>query len=100
MELTFHFRLPHPCTSTRVPLPIPLPSPSPIPGACELPIKVEESDKRTGMLDRRSKLSRKPSAQVTEPMARPCTGVYLEMPDGVLPYSAYPFMLHEVFVLP
>ncbi|KAF8262077.1 hypothetical protein EI94DRAFT_1705043 [Lactarius quietus] len=27
-------------------------------------------------------------------------GVYLPMPDGVLPYSAYPFMLHEKFVLP
>ena len=31
---------------------------------------------------------------------RPCTGTYLAMPDGVLPYSAYPFMLHEKFALP
>ena len=31
---------------------------------------------------------------------RTCSGAYLAMPDGVLPYSAYPFMLHEVFALP
>lgn len=95
-ELTFHFRLPHPCTTTRVLLP----SPSPIPGTRELPIEVVESEDRTGKLERRSKLTRKQSTQITEAMERPCTGAYLEMPDGVLPYSAYPFMLHEVYVLP
>ena len=29
-----------------------------------------------------------------------CSGVYLEMPVDVLPYVAYPFMLHDVYVLP
>ena len=29
-----------------------------------------------------------------------CVGIYLEMPAGVLTYSAYPFMLHEVYTLP
>jgi hypothetical protein len=29
-----------------------------------------------------------------------CSGVYLEMPVGVLPYVAYPFMLHDVYTLP
>ncbi|KAH9032123.1 hypothetical protein EDB85DRAFT_1890789 [Lactarius pseudohatsudake] len=33
-------------------------------------------------------------------MTKPCSGAYLAMPDGVLPYSAYPFMLHKTFVLP
>jgi hypothetical protein len=29
-----------------------------------------------------------------------CLGVYLEMPAGVLPYTTYPFMLHDVYALP
>ena len=31
---------------------------------------------------------------------RTCAGAYLAISDGALLYSAYPFMLHEVFVLP
>jgi hypothetical protein len=33
-------------------------------------------------------------------MTSPCSGAYLAMPESVLPYSAYPFMLHEAYALP
>ena len=96
MELTFCRRLPHSCTTTRVPLPVPLP----VPGTRESPIAVVESGDDTRTLEGKSKLIQKQSKQLKKPMARPCVGVELALPDGVLPYSAYPFMLHEVFVLP
>ena len=105
-ELTFHRRLRQPCTVSRVPTPVPLP----IPGTRELPIEVveqvvNESDGTRIPVegkDEESMLipSREQSTRAPKTMTRPCSGAYLAMPDGVLPYSAYPFMLHERFVLP
>ena len=69
-------------------------------GTRELPIDIIECVEDDGKLDRSSTLTWKWSARATMPMSRPCTGVYLAMPHGVFPYSAYPFMLHEKFVLP
>ncbi|KAI9431976.1 hypothetical protein H4582DRAFT_1821850 [Lactarius indigo] len=79
--------------------PIPLPIPASVAGTRELPIEVlEDNDK--SIIRARSISSRKRSMRATEPMTKPCSGAYLAMPDGVLPYSAYPFMLHEAYTLP
>jgi hypothetical protein len=72
-------------------VPIPL-----IPRSHKLPIDVVESSDKTRTLD--DAWIR--STCITKPIARPCVGVHLVMPDGVLLYSVYPFMLHEQFVLP
>ena len=69
---------------------------APIAGTCELPIEVVESGDKTRTPDH----TQKQSKHVTKPISKPCAGAHLVMPDGVLPYSAYPFMLHEEFVLP
>jgi len=79
---------------------VPPPIPSPVPGTRELPIEVLESHDKTRTRAGTSISSRKWSAQATKLMTNTCSGAHLAMPDGVLPYSAYPFMLHEVFVLP
>ncbi|KAH9010057.1 hypothetical protein EDB85DRAFT_2240366, partial [Lactarius pseudohatsudake] len=79
---------------------IPLPVSASVPGTRELPIEVLESDDKTITQARRSISNRKQSTCATEPTTKPCSGAYLPMPDDVLPYSAYPFMLHETFVLP
>ncbi|KAF8259667.1 hypothetical protein EI94DRAFT_1706943 [Lactarius quietus] len=71
-----------PGITTRIPSPVPLP----IPGTHNLPIEVIEMNEMTKAQDK--------------PTTRTCSGAYLAMPDGVLPYSTYPFMLHEVFALP
>ena len=64
---------------------IPSPVSSPIPETRKLPIEVIEMNEKTKAQD--------------EPTKRTCSGAYLAMPDEVLPYSAYPFMLHEMFAL-
>ena len=69
---------------------------APIAGTRELPIEVVESGDKTRTPDH----TQKQSKHVTKPISKPCAGAHLVMPDGVLPYSAYPFMLHEEFVLP
>lgn len=74
----------------------PLPIPLHIPGTCELPIEVLESGGRIGTLED----IQKQSMRAKKLTMKACVGAYLVMPDGVLPYSAYPFMLHEIFVLP
>ena len=92
IELTFHCRLRQLCIATRVP--------SPIPGTRELPIEVVERSNRTRIPDERSMLTREQSMHAPKLPTRTCSGAYLAMPNGVLPYSAYPFMLHEQFALP
>ncbi|KAH9016244.1 hypothetical protein EDB84DRAFT_1567344 [Lactarius hengduanensis] len=94
--LLMAMELDHPRTATQALLPVPLP----IPGTRELPIEVLESKEMARTPARGSISSRKRSTRATKPTTNPCSGAYLAMPDGVLPYSAYPFMLHEVFVLP
>ncbi|KAH9022278.1 hypothetical protein EDB85DRAFT_2151865 [Lactarius pseudohatsudake] len=94
--LLMAMELDHPCTATQALLPVPLP----IPGTRKLPIEVLESKEMARTPARGSISSRKRSMRATKPTTNPCSGAYLAMPDGVLPYSAYPFMLHEVFVLP
>lgn len=96
MGLTLRHRLPHARAATQVPAPIP----SPMLGTRELPIEVIERSNKTRTLDKSAMPTRKPSTHATTLKTRPCTGTYLAMPDGVLPYTAYPFMLHEMFVLP
>ena len=92
IELTFHCRLCQPCIATGVP--------SPIPGMCELPIEVVERSNRTRIPDERSMLTWEQSMHAPKLPTRTCSGAYLAMPNSVLPYSAYPFMLHEQFALP
>lgn len=82
MGLTFDCGLRPLGIATRIPSPVPLP----IPGTRELPIEIVEMNEKAKAQD--------------EPMTRTCSGAYLAMPDGVLPYSTYPFMLHKVFTLP
>ncbi|KAH8997735.1 hypothetical protein EDB86DRAFT_3152472 [Lactarius hatsudake] len=94
--LLMAMELDHPHTATQALLPVPLP----ISGTHELPIEVLESKEMARTPARGSISSRKRSTCATKPTTNPCSGAYLAMPDGVLPYSAYPFMLHEVFVLP
>ncbi|KAH8978476.1 hypothetical protein EDB86DRAFT_3248975 [Lactarius hatsudake] len=94
--LLMAMELDHPRTATQALLPVPLP----ISGTRELPIEVLESKEMARTPARGSISSRKQSTRVMKPTTNPCLGAYLAMPDGVLPYSAYPFMLHEVFVLP
>lgn len=107
MELTFrrriHPKIHRPCTATQVPPKIPPLEPILLPiqaGTCELPIEVLESDDKSGTQAGRSITSRKRSARAMKPISKTCTRAYLAMPEGILPYSAYPFMLHEVFALP
>ena len=95
IELTLRHRLPHARAATQVAVPVP----SPILGTRELPIEVIERN-LTRTLSKSSVLTRKLSTHATTLKTRPCTGTYLAMPDGILPYTAYPFMLHEMFVLP
>jgi hypothetical protein len=95
MELTFYCRLPHPWEATLVPVPIPLP----VMGTHKLLIEVTEKCNMTGTLDEGSAQTQKQSVHNTTLMARCCKGAYLVLPDGVLPYSSYPFMLHEKFAL-
>ena len=82
-------RLPRPSTAMRAPIPDPLL----IPGSRERPIEVVEGGDKTRTLDKKS-------MRATKLISKPCVGAHLVMPDRVLPYSAYPFMLHEAFVLP
>ncbi|KAH9034598.1 hypothetical protein EDB85DRAFT_1863906 [Lactarius pseudohatsudake] len=104
MGLTFCRRLHQLCPTVEVSPPcspsIPLPVSASVPGTRELPIEVLESDDKTITQARRSISNWKQSTRATEPTTKPCSGAYLPMPDDVLPYSAYPFMLHETFVLP
>ncbi|KAH9068269.1 hypothetical protein EDB83DRAFT_2222807, partial [Lactarius deliciosus] len=94
--LLMAMELDRPRTATQALLTIPLP----IPGTRELPIEVLENKEMARTPARGSISSRKRSTRATKPTTNPCSGAYLAMPDGVLPYSAYPFMLHEVFALP
>ncbi|KAH8980974.1 hypothetical protein EDB86DRAFT_3133864 [Lactarius hatsudake] len=94
--LLMAMELDHPHTATQALLPVPLP----ISGTRELPIEVLESKEMARTPARGSISSRKRSTCAMKPTTNPCSRAYLAMPDGVLPYSAYPFMLHEVFVLP
>ena len=96
MELMFHDRLPHLCPAMQVSASTPLS----MSGTCELPIDFIECIEDDKKLDKSSMLTQKRSARTTTLISRPCTGVYLAMPHGVFLYSAYPFMLHEKFVLP
>ena len=66
----------------------------PIAGTQNLPIDVPESDGENVKMDCMLKESRLTS------FIKRCAGIYLEMPASVLPYGAYPFMLHEVYALP
>lgn len=79
----------------QAPIPIPSSIPSLIPGTRELPIEVVESSDKTRTLDN----TQKQSKHITKHILKLCVGVYLAMPNGVLPYCAYPFMLHKVFML-
>ena len=80
----------------QAPIPIPSSIALLIPGTHKLPIEVVESSDKTRTLDN----TQKQSKHITKHISKLCVGAYLAMPDGVLPYCAYPFMLHEVFVLP
>lgn len=75
-------------------------APNPIPllilGTHEYPIEVAESGDQTRVLND----IQRQSTHTRKAMTTPCTGAHLVMPNGVLPYGAYPFMLHNVFVLP
>jgi hypothetical protein len=68
-------------------------------GTHKLLIEVTEKCNMTGTLDEGSAQTLKQSVHNTTLMTRCCMGAYLVLPDGVLPYSAYPFMLHEKFAL-
>lgn len=104
MELTLFCRLCQPCTVTQIPAPITLP----ISGMCELLIEVVEQvvDKMDGTRipvegkNEGPMLTQEQSMRAPSTMMRPCSGAYLAMPDGVLPYGIYPFMLHKWFALP
>ena len=82
------YRLPHPSTAMQAPIPNPLL----IPGLRKRPIEVAEGGNKTRTLDKKS-------THATKLILKPCVGAHLVMPDRVLPYSTYPFMLHEMFVL-
>jgi hypothetical protein len=66
---------------------------SPTPVTQSLPLEVAESDDEIVIITRST-------WEMSEKVKKWCLGLYLEMPPGVLPYSAYPFMLHEVYTLP